>query len=73
LRETIFFSQSKYCDLLQIADFITGAIRELIRNKNDRYYNLIKDKIRKDSYGNINGYGLVFIPKEIEESYKSII
>ena len=51
---------------LEIADAIVTPIARKILNRKSRIdLNVIKQKMRKDSFGEIAGYGLVILPKKI--------
>ena len=73
LRETLFYTHAKYCELLQVADFITGLMHDYFNSKagSKEYFDIIKESVRKDKYGNVNGYGIIFVPKDLQEEHKN--
>ncbi|MFA5877640.1 MAG: DUF3800 domain-containing protein [Candidatus Paceibacterota bacterium] len=47
---------------LQIADFIAGALNFKINRAKDQFYRIIEPSIRRSPSGQIEGYGISFIP-----------
>ncbi|MFW5884949.1 MAG: DUF3800 domain-containing protein [Patescibacteria group bacterium] len=73
LRETLFYTHAKYCELLQVADFTTGAVREYFKKDNKKYYDVIKDNIRDNKGGRVNGFGIIFAPKDVQYDYNKLL
>jgi len=61
--ETIMFVPSHLSHGVQFADLVTGSVARLINHEDPKYFNLIKDKFRKNYAGEIQGYGLAVFPK----------
>ncbi len=63
LIETLFLAPSHHSIGIQFADLISGAIFRYFEHGDDRWFRLIEPNFRKGVKGNIEGYGLVRIPK----------
>lgn len=63
LVEGLFFAASHHSVGVQLADIVAGAIYRYAKG-DAQFYEKIKANFRKDSKGNISGYGLVKWPKE---------
>ena len=62
--EGLFIAPSDMSTGIQYADMIAGAIYRKYENNDDKFFNLIKDSIRKNpTTGNIEGYGIIKNPK----------
>lgn len=61
--ETIFLTPSHLSVGIQFADMVAGAIGRKFNAGEDRFYLEIADSFRKSTRGQIDGYGLVKLPK----------
>lgn len=64
LVETIFFTPSELNPGIQFADMVAGAVHRAYQYKDKRWLNMIKKSFRQDRDGNIEGFGLVRMPKK---------
>ena len=62
--ETLLFAPSHMSTGIQLADIIGGCVFRYTEKKDDTFFNIIKGMFRKSDTGNINGYGLIKIPKK---------
>ncbi len=65
LIEHLFLSPSHYSIGIQCADLISGAVFRRFEHCDERWYHLIESNFRKEENGNMDGYGLVKIPKRV--------
>jgi len=62
--EGLFIAPSDMSTGIQYSDMIAGAIYRKYENGDDRFFNMIKDSIRKNpSTGSLDGYGIIKNPK----------
>ncbi len=61
LEQSIYFSYEIHNPLIQLADFISGSISFALKNNDDKFFKIIKNKFR-NYRGNIKGYGLISYP-----------
>ena len=61
LEESIYFSYEIHNPLIQLADFISGSMSFALKNNDDKFFKIIKNKFRNNK-GNIKGYGLISYP-----------
>ena len=61
LEQSIYFSYEIHNPLIQLADFISGSISFALKNNDDKFFRIIKNKFRNNK-GNIKGYGLISYP-----------
>lgn len=63
--EGLFIAPSDMSTGIQYADMIAGAVYRKFENNDDKYFNLIKDSIRKNpNTGSLDGYGIIKNPKQ---------
>lgn len=63
LIETLFFVPSELSVGIQLADMVAGSIFRKLEKKDDRFFEIIKDSLRKSTTGQYEGHGLVKVPK----------
>jgi len=63
LIETLFFTPSHLSTGVQVADLVAGSIWRKFERDDDRCYKLVEPSIRRSPSGNVDGYGIVRIPK----------
>lgn len=68
LIENLFFAPSHHSVGIQFADLISGAIFRHFEHNDNRWYKLIESSIWKSATGQIEGHGLVKIPKKWKEN-----
>lgn len=56
--ESLVFIDSTYSSGIQCADFCAGAIHKKFETNDDECFNILLPSIRKNKYGNIDGYGI---------------
>ena len=61
--EGLFLAPSHYSVGIQFADIVAGAIFRNFESQDSRFYDLIKHLIRASPVGNVEGYGVIKIPK----------
>ena len=62
LIEGLFLHPSNLSVGVQLADMVAGAVWRKYERRDDKYYEMLKPSLRKDSGGNESGYGLVKFP-----------
>jgi hypothetical protein len=62
LVEGLFIQPSNLSVGIQLADMVAGAVWRKFERKDEKYYELLKPSLRKDSSGNEAGYGIVKFP-----------
>jgi len=63
LIEGLFVAPSHFSVGIQFADLVAGAVFRKFEANDDRFYSIIKPIIRAATYGKVEGYGLVALPK----------
>ncbi|MBM3566462.1 MAG: DUF3800 domain-containing protein [Alphaproteobacteria bacterium] len=63
LIEGLFIAPSHHGVGIQLADMVAGAVMRNFRSKDDRWMNDLLPSFRKSASGQIEGYGLVYVPK----------
>lgn len=61
--ETIFFAPSHMSTGLQLADMVSGSVWRKYERNDARFYQLIELAVRKSPTGNVDGFGIVKVPK----------
>lgn len=62
--EGLFIAPSDMSTGIQYADMVAGAVYRKFENKDERFFNLIKESIRKNpKTGSLDGYGIIRNPK----------
>jgi len=62
LIEGLFIHPSNLSVGIQLADMVAGAVWRKFERQDEKYYQLLKPSLRKDSKGDEAGYGLVKFP-----------
>lgn len=62
--ETIFFAPSHMSVGLQLADVVAGSVWRKFERADDRFYRLIESAIRRGPKGDVDGYGVVKVPRK---------
>jgi len=63
LIEGLFIAPSHHGVGIQLADVVAGAVMRKFRSKDDNWFSQLLPSFRKAPSGNIDGYGLVYVPK----------
>ncbi|MCF7957149.1 MAG: DUF3800 domain-containing protein [Phycisphaerae bacterium] len=63
LIETVFFAPSELSLGIQLADIIAGSFFRKIEKDDSRCYDIIESSVRKSETGQMEGYGIVKVPK----------
>lgn len=61
LSKTLYLAHAFSCEGLQLADYIVGTIGYTTKNEDQRYFELVKSRVRVYR-GNIKGAGLIIFP-----------
>jgi len=62
--ETLFFAPSHLSTGIQLADIVAGSIWRKFEKDDSRCYDLLTRAIRKGPQGQVDGYGIVKVPKD---------
>ena len=49
---------------IQLADMVAGAVWRKFERGDDRWYKLVEPTLRRSRTGNVNGYGIIKVPRE---------
>lgn len=61
--ETLFFAPSHLSTGIQLADIVAGSVWRRYEKDDPRYFNAIERSIRRGPAGQIDGYGIVKVPR----------
>lgn len=61
--ETVFFAPSHLSVGLQLADIVAGSVWRKYERDDDRFYGLIEPAVRRSPGGNVDGFGIIKVPK----------
>ena len=63
LIEGLFFAPSHQSIGIQLADLVAGAVWRKYERQDERWFSMIEGSLRTSAKGEVNGYGLVKVPK----------
>ena len=64
LTESLFLQKSEMSIGIQLADMVAGAVWRKFERGDDRWYKLVEPTLRRSRTGNVNGYGIIKVPRE---------
>ena len=63
LIETLFFAPSEFSLGIQLADMVAGSFFRMVEKDDKQCYSLIESSVRRSESGQVQGYGIVKVPK----------
>lgn len=63
LVEGLFLEPSNLSVGIQLADMVAGAVWRAHQRNDSYWYSMLEPSLRRDQNGNINGYGLIKVPR----------
>jgi hypothetical protein len=61
--EGLFLTPSHISIGIQLADLVSGAVWRKYERDDCEWFNLVEPTLRRDTRGNVDGYGIVKMPK----------
>jgi hypothetical protein len=63
LIESLLLQPSNLSMGIQLADIVAGAVWRRFERNDDRWYRFMQPSLRRSTNGQIDGYGIVRVPK----------